>query len=616
MLFCLCFCPYDSIAQTSNCTTEQLDGARQSLQAEAKTACANISSLATTFNSAAQSFISGCSSNLSPTPTKPSQETLSLASQAGVNLNNADLYQYRGVQFEIADKVSNSGCEDKMQKVKETKEAYESALRQCTSKLNATSQNSLSQCSCSDASREPECHAVDPKTDKVENQNSICYPFTTYLNLLNKCPLCPIFEVILNTNADVAHIAWEAAAEPLRTTVGIFFLVLLAFEVLKAVAAVGGIKPSALMKGVLLLCLKFSITIALLSNSSYIYKMFISPVIQGGLDMGLTIAQSGGGTGVNCDGAVGSITSQEFDPQLFNHVMCTIKGFTETASTMPAIGMGMVCYAYHSLSIKLFLCGMIMLLFGILIWLAFSFYLIDATVQLGMLGALVPLLIACWPFKMTQQYTTKGVRMLMNSFFTYTLAGVLMLLGSKVMLAAMSPSGGVTTDDFINAINSNNGKALQAIVSLDGLSILMLIACGIFAMKLIANLNGLSGQFASGSGMQAGAKIGTMAASAGKSIAGGAAHVGGVVGGHVAGAAADKLAQTKAGQKIQAFKGGAQKAWAGGWSKAGKAVGLGKFQNKNAGSGATGQGTAQEQGRAALPNNQQPQNPPQPPPNP
>ena len=623
LLLCLCIWPYNVAAQTSNCTPEQIDGARKAAQESAKGTCDAVKTTANSFNTAAADFISTCATNLAPVPILPSEETLSLAAQAGTEINDPELYKYRGVQWNKGDfSLLKDTCVPKLDALMKSRELYESTLRNCTSQLNATSDNALSQCSCDNANHEPECHSID-ETGEEESQEGYCYPFTTYLGWLNKCPLCPVFEVILNTNADVAHIAWEATAEPLSKIVALFFLVMLAFEVLKAVAAVGGVKPSALIKGVLILCLKFGITIALLSKSTYIYHMFISPVIQGGLDMGLALAQSGGGTGVTCGSSIGSIASQEFDPELFNNIMCTIKAFTETASTMPAVGMGMVCHSFHPLSMKLFLCGLIMLLFGVLIWLAFSFYLIDATVQLGMLGAMVPLLIACWPLKMTQQYTTKGVRMLMNSFFTYTLAGVLMLLGSKVMLAAVEPPGGVTVNELITAINSSNGEALQRITSLDGLNLLMLVACGIFAMKLIANLSGLSNQFASGSGMNAGAKMGTMAASAATSGAKAVAHYGGVAGGHIAGAVGDKLAQTETGAAViagaKAVKSGAQKAWAGGWSKAGQKVGLGRFQNKNAGSGATGQGTSQEQGRTALPDQQQtpPNQPPpdQPPPN-
>ena len=40
--------------------------------------------------------------------------------------------------------------------------------------------------------------------------------------------------------------------------------------------------------------------------------------------------------------------------------------------------------------------------------LAFAFYLVDAVVQLGIAGALMPFLIASWPFKITFGYTKKG----------------------------------------------------------------------------------------------------------------------------------------------------------------------------------------------------------------
>ncbi|MBQ9271372.1 MAG: hypothetical protein IJ218_03810 [Alphaproteobacteria bacterium] len=614
-MMCLCFAAHNALAQTSNCTPEQIDDARKTLQSQAKTACAKTTDTAAAYNSAAGDFINSCDSSLSAQPILPSKDILNLASQAGADINNPDMYQYRGIQWSKAQiDDNNKECKNKLNNIGPLLNNFEDTIKQCESALNNTSDNSLSQCTCNEEGRDPNCHTVDPNTEEVEGQTGMCKPITAYVNMLNRCPLCHIFEVILNTNADVAHIAWEIAAAPLSKMVGLFFLVLLAVEVLKAVSSVGIFKPSALIKNVLVLCLKFGITIGLLSNSTYIYHMFISPVIQGGLDMGLELAKSGGGTGVTCNGELGSISSQEFDPELFNSIMCTIRAFTETASTMPAVGMGMICHSITMFSGKLLLCGLIMLFFGVLIWLAFSFYLIDATVQLGMLGALVPLLIACWPIKMTQQYTSKGIRMLMNSFFVYALAGVLMLLASKVMQAALNPPSGATLDSLIAAINANDGEKLKNITSLEGMNILMLVACGIFAMKLIGNIEGIASQFSSGSGMKAGAKLGGLAASAAVSGAKGSWNLAGKP---AAQAVGNRIKQSAPIQTAIKARDGVKKAWGAGWSKAGRAVGLGKYQNKNAGTGVKPQGSNQEQNRPItpqpLPNQPEPQaTPPEP----
>ena len=47
--------------------------------------------------------------------------------------------------------------------------------------------------------------------------------------------------------------------------------------------------------------------------------------------------------------------------------------------------------------------GVLLAGFGFLLAIAFAFYLMDAVVQLGIVGALMPFLIACWPFEIIFQ---------------------------------------------------------------------------------------------------------------------------------------------------------------------------------------------------------------------
>ena len=44
---------------------------------------------------------------------------------------------------------------------------------------------------------------------------------------------------------------------------------------------------------------------------------------------------------------------------------------------------------------------------------AFSFYLVDAIVQLGIVGALLPFMIATWPFKISSKYSKIGWNMIL-----------------------------------------------------------------------------------------------------------------------------------------------------------------------------------------------------------
>lgn len=101
--------------------------------------------------------------------------------------------------------------------------------------------------------------------------------------------------------------------------------------------------------------------------------------------------------------------------------------------------------------------GLIIWVFAWLISLAFAFYLVDATVRLGIVGALMPFLIASWPFKVTSKYTNQGFTMFMNTFFTYAFMGLVVSI--NIQLMGISLTGGQGGLDAIEeALNGNSVK--------------------------------------------------------------------------------------------------------------------------------------------------------------
>ncbi len=88
----------------------------------------------------------------------------------------------------------------------------------------------------------------------------------------------------------------------------------------------------------------------------------------------------------------------------------------------------------NAAQIKYVLPDFSMLLVGLIIWgfswlvmLAFGFYLVDATVRIGIVGALMPFLIATWPFKATAKYAGTGWSMILNTFFVYVFLGIVIV---------------------------------------------------------------------------------------------------------------------------------------------------------------------------------------------
>ncbi|MBP5216180.1 MAG: hypothetical protein J6039_06495, partial [Alphaproteobacteria bacterium] len=580
----------DEEAQTHPCSKEEVDNALKDVREKAAESLKDMLKQAKKFNRQAQSYISNCNRKVeySRKPLRPTERELAVAEFVGVDISDDELYQYTAVNWSTATpaKLAANSCKDDLHAVRTKYDKFVRQYKQAMLHLSAADPEAA-RCTCNDDGTATQCITMDAAKEEMMAKNGKCYAFTTYHQRFASCPLCKIFQVILITNAQVAHISWNAVADALSRVVITFFLVVLALETLKAVAAVGGMQVGTYLKSVLTLGLKIAITVILLSNSSYIYNLFISPVMEGGLDMGMEIAQASG-AGAECaktSSGFASIPSQEFSPSLFDSVINTVRCFGSSAAITPAIGQGLMCNAWAgnilNKSLSMWLAGLFMFLFGLMIWLAISFYILDCTVQLGMLSALVPLFIACWPFGMTKSYTTKGLGMFMNSFFNYAMMGVVLLLGTIVINQSVT-GGENDIGDLIDALNNSDLDALKKMAALDGMQLLTLIACSIFALKLIGTANDIADSFAKGAGSSIGNRIAGVAADAGTKLAKNAAKTAGGAAAKIGSGVMNATGATAAMQKGKAFvQKGHQKAWQG----VGKAVGLGKYQNPQSGAG-------------------------------
>ena len=435
-------------------------------------------------------------------------------------------------------------------------------------------------CLCPEGSGTPTCTAYTNVKAEEQKTGNGCDTFATYLASLSSCPLCPIFQTVLNTDAKIADIAWRGLAKALRGVVMIFFLVFVAFETLKIVTNIAGSNMGSYLKSLFVLGAKVMFTYFLLDNSSYIYGYFVSPVIQAGLDMGTSLvsissSQASVCLANNANVDFVSTPGNVLDASLLDSIMRTVRCYGHTATIMPAVGKGLICHGWANAGgllpdFSMWFSGILFYLFGLMIWLVVSFYLVDCTVQLGMVCGLVPFLIACWPFKLTEKYSIKGIQLIMNTFFNYVMLGIVLLMSVEIVDFATGQKSG-SMNKFMRALNRNNLDELQKIASLDGVEILVLVICCIFAFKLIENTNALADKFSKGAGMNIASKLGGLATGAAVS----AVSTGGEILTTTGGALLDETGITKkldnASQATKDFATGLA-------SDVGKAIGLGKYQ--------------------------------------
>ena len=239
--------------------------------------------------------------------------------------------------------------------------------------------------------------------------------------------------------------------------------------------------------------------------------------------------------------------SRIFPDYVYKNLMCFIKAVQMELAASQAIGSSLMCISRNqglsNLSafarvlpdFSMMLQGFLIYIISFIMSIAFGFYLIDATIQLGIFGVLLPFLILCWPFKLTNKYFNTGVGVFMNSWFVYVFMGI--VINIDIQLIGNSLTGGKGGFGAVeNAINSNNVRELQELLSIGFAGFLVLIACCIFSIKLLMKVEDLAGQFSGGGlNLGIGSQVGGLAASGatnlakqglqtGKNIASGAYH--------------------------------------------------------------------------------------------
>lgn len=185
------------------------------------------------------------------------------------------------------------------------------------------------------------------------------------------------------------------------------------------------------------------------------------------------------------------------------------------------IGLGFACVIY----------GTCFSVFGFFLCLAFVFYLFDAVVQLGIVGGLLPFLIASWPFKITSKYTSTGFKMLLNSIFTFMMMGVVVkisitLISKAVGLNVKRSSEDVGANDdnmelsgLVEAMDTIDTEKLRAMVNVLSVGFCLFMFANIMGFLLLSRVHELVNRFAGGGMKPSAPSIATMGASTVKGMA-------------------------------------------------------------------------------------------------
>ncbi len=390
---------------------------------------------------------------------------------------------------------------------------------QCCCKLddNGNLTDEITSCSVQDAD------FVD------ENLDEVCKSAAQYQAEMGEfCLTCGLMAKILGGVQKISKNAFETLDSDLIKLLSIAFLIYIAYLVLITIASPETQKISKFLTSLLTQGAKVAIAVLILTYPEALYDKVLNPILEGGVDFGLAFsnlkADSDGGT---MDIALadkimkeGSEYAKEFDQsskylhaQTLEKMVGANKNFSREAAMMPALGRCLICNATHNLGAKrlwfiprvsMLITGVILLVFGLMIWLAIGFYILDCCLQLGIVAAMMSFFVACWPFKITSSYVKVGWNMFLNTFFNFIMMSVVIVTIAQLTVAALP-------QDLMQDINEDNVEAINDQLEIIGLSVILLVVTCLICMKLSSESGRLANKFAGGAQIKMGGDLGGMA---------------------------------------------------------------------------------------------------------
>lgn len=351
-----------------------------------------------------------------------------------------------------------------------------------------------------------------------------CVPLPAKLAESRSCIYCPLFKTIFNAAQSMSTKAYDKLAGPLANVMLIGFAIVIAFMVLKNVSSFTKQDAPKFVTELLVNMFKVLVAYYMLKNANIVYGYIVGPVLKAGFEFGSSLLFAENKYLAACDVSktLQNVSNGVMPAYLYTNLDCFIRAVQAEVAVPQSVGSSLMCVARNAgkesigpfrnvlWDFGMMFQGFAIWVMGWIISLAFAFYLIDATIQLGIIGALMPFLIACWPFKATRNYTNKGWGIFMNTFFVYVFMGLVVSINVELLGQGLTGSKG-GFDAIMKALNGNNVQELKELLDIGFAGFLVLVACCLFAFKLTGQASDLAGTMAGGGGPKIGANIGGLA---------------------------------------------------------------------------------------------------------
>lgn len=359
-----------------------------------------------------------------------------------------------------------------------------------------------------------------------------CVPLPLKLEQSKKCILCPLFVILFNTAQSMSVVSYAQLAEGFKNLMLIGFALYIAYVTLKQVSSFTKQDGPKFVSELLVMSFKVLLAYLILTHVSELYRLVLEPLLNAAMEFGgaflfRSASSNSASSFMTCAASTNmpegaTIIKGFYSESLFAKVNCFVTSVQQELAVATSIGSSLMCVSrneaahwYGLWDLTMFSSGLIIWVFSWLTCLAFGFYLIDAVIRLGVVGGLMPFLIAAWPFKLTSGYTKKGWDMFMNTFFTFVFLGIVVSVNIELSLQAVTGGEG-GYDAIMKLVNANEVKPIVDIMSIGLLGLLFLILCCIFGFKLTSEAVSLAAQMSGGSPGNLGSTIASAGAGAAK----------------------------------------------------------------------------------------------------
>lgn len=240
------------------------------------------------------------------------------------------------------------------------------------------------------------------------------------------------YEIIAEAMVIVSKTSWLLFAKSLQAVVGLGTAIYIAMYTLRNVGSFSQQDTAAYLSnektGVIPIAVKMLIIVWLLGNQSFIYKYLISLAVTTCIEIGTIIGSRSG---------IGTISSPDNLADLFAFVINKVIDFNNSIYHIVATGQLLFRMSFVGGILNIYwktaMFAIPLWIYGWIIIIGISFYMLDVLFRLGIGCVVLPFAIACGLSKFTIDYTRKTWNLFMNVGFNFIMLGILIGFANEMI---------------------------------------------------------------------------------------------------------------------------------------------------------------------------------------